>query len=279
MTVQLIDLVGTLTGGGMGQTRPPNVIVMSNLSRGAAETGARGHFMLKYVAAGKELYRYGGKTFPVAAGQFLAVPPGMAGEVEIAHQSGAASGMCLGLKCLDTQSAPMEAPLLFAASCSTLGQMLARSHRQMATGPSPRARVAEHLAAGTARHFETLMEEALGHLSALAASRPVTRYDLLRKLTLARAYLHDVDDRPVALGEVAAAAGVSQFHLLRSFRACFGLPPSTYHRRIRLEAARAAVERAEMTCTQAALRYGFADGASFSHAHRRAFGTAPTRKV
>ncbi len=58
-------------------------IVLSNLQRGNVGSMPHGAASLKYVAAGVEVYRYDGKTYPVSAGQFLYVPEQISGDVEI----------------------------------------------------------------------------------------------------------------------------------------------------------------------------------------------------
>jgi AraC family transcriptional regulator len=70
---------------------------------------------------------------------------------------------------------------------------------------------------------------------------------------------------------------MSRFQLLRYFRDCFGAPPATYHRQLRLRLAREAVERSGLSWADAAHRFGFSDGSSLSHAFRRTFGEAPVR--
>jgi transcriptional regulator GlxA family with amidase domain len=96
---------------------------------------------------------------------------------------------------------------------------------------------------------------------------------------VARGYLHAVTERPVELAELAKAAGISRFQLLRSFRDAFGAPPGAYHRNLRLRLAKQEIDRKALSCSEAAHRFGFADCSSFSHSYRRAFGEAPIRSL
>lgn len=123
------------------------------------------------------------------------------------------------------------------------------------------------------------MEDVARELDSLGHLKKSTRYENLRRLGVARGYLHDVTDRPVELAELATVAGISRFQLLRHFRDCYGAPPGAYHRHLRLQLAKQAVDDGHLSCAQAAHRFGFADSSSFSHAYRRAFGRAPVRSI
>jgi AraC-like DNA-binding protein len=123
------------------------------------------------------------------------------------------------------------------------------------------------------------MEETLRMIAGIDAQKPSTRYETMRRLNVARGYLHEVTDRPVELAELAKVSGISRFQLLRNFRDVFGAPPAAYHRNLRLCLAKEQVESRRLTCSQAAHRFGFADCSSFSHAYRRVFGEPPIRSL
>lgn len=274
------ELSGTL---GHGPARPGDAggrVVLSTLKAGAAESAAGACLGLKYVGAGTEVYRYGGATQTVSAGQFLIVPPGASGYVEIASRGQETLGLCVYLQQSAEHGAlSLDAPMLFPARCSPLGTMLEAAHARMRRSSFDRREVAGKLSAHVRAGLEPLIAETLGQLDAMDGMRASTRYELLRRLNTARAYLHAVCDRPVELAELARVAGTSRFHLLRNFRDCFGAPPATYHRRLRLAQAKAEIAAGRLSCAQAATRFGFADASSFSHAYRRAFGHAPLRSA
>jgi len=88
--------------------------------------------------------------------------------------------------------------------------------------------------------------------------------------------------RPVALPEVASAAGATVRTLSRAFRRKHGIGPIAFLRRQRLEAARRDLRAAEglsTTVTAVALRYGFEHLGRFAGAYRRAFGEAPSETL
>jgi AraC-like DNA-binding protein len=257
-------------------------VVLSNLSRGSGESSPQPCAGLKYVAAGVEVYRFGGKAYPVSAGQFLYVPELHPGDVEIGRsEDPSALGLCIYLP----DSVPlggvsaMEPPMMFPAACSTLGRLLGDSVNQMVRSGPKRAQIAVMLLQQVGQHTELLLEESVRILDGIGALKPATRYETLRRLNVARGYLHSVTDRPVELAELAKVAGISRFQLLRSFRDAFGAPPAAYHRNLRLTLAKEEIEHRLLSCSDAAHRFGFADCSSFSHAYRRVFGKAPIRSL
>jgi AraC-like DNA-binding protein len=95
-----------------------------------------------------------------------------------------------------------------------------------------------------------------------------------RALRAACDYLADRPERNVSLDELAIAAGIGKFRLVRLFRERTGLPPHALHLAHRIRAARRLLEASETIAATAAAT-GFADQ---SHLHRhfqRTLGLAP----
>jgi len=90
----------------------------------------------------------------------------------------------------------------------------------------------------------------------------------------ARAHIDAHCTEHVSLAELAAAAGVSECHLVRQFRRHVGAPPHAYLLRRRLERARELLDRGAAPCAVAHLT-GFADQAHFTRQFRRRFGLPP----
>ena len=90
----------------------------------------------------------------------------------------------------------------------------------------------------------------------------------------AKAVLWDRFDQPVTLDELAAAAGLSRFHLLRSFVRRFGIPPHAYQNHVRVERARALLVRG-VPPSVAAVDVGFADQSHLTRHFKRIHGVAP----
>jgi len=96
------------------------------------------------------------------------------------------------------------------------------------------------------------------------------------RLTLERAreLLHDRWSENVTLDALAAATGLSRFHLVRAFASQFGLPPHAYQIQVRLARARALLAAGLRPATVAA-ETGFADQSHLTRQFKLAYGTTP----
>jgi len=92
----------------------------------------------------------------------------------------------------------------------------------------------------------------------------------------ARAYLADRWDRPVALAELAAFAGLSRFELIRRFRLQTGLTPHVFQTNLRIAHARTMLRAGDPIAAVAA-SCGFADQSHLTRTFRRAVGVTPGR--
>lgn len=99
--------------------------------------------------------------------------------------------------------------------------------------------------------------------------------DLFRRLCRARDRLHDQSAQPPRLRELARFAGVSQFHLLRVFRTCFGETPHEYVSRLRIERSKELL-RSGHSVTDACLEVGFTGLGSFSSRFKSLVGVPPS---
>jgi AraC-like DNA-binding protein len=260
--------------------RSEGKVVLSDVTHGS-HVGTRMHGTgIKYVAHGTEHYVIGGRHYAVKAGQFLCMSQSLEYVGEVQRGQGRALGICMFVPARGAVAAGtdlFEVPLIFSAECSSLGRFVRTRHKAMVQPAADRPALAASLLGAVEAQLEPLMAETMSALDSLPALKKATRYESLRRLNVARGYLHSVTDRAVDLPELATYAGMSRFQLLRYFRDCFGAPPASYHRRLRLQLAREKVEQDGLTWTQAAQRFGFADGSSLSHAYRRTFGEAPAR--
>jgi AraC-like DNA-binding protein len=87
-------------------------------------------------------------------------------------------------------------------------------------------------------------------------------------------YLGDRPERNVGLEELAAAAGIGKFRLIRLFRERTGLPPHALHVAHRVRAARRLLE-AGHTIAATAAATGFADQSHLHRHFRRSLGMTP----
>lgn len=99
-----------------------------------------------------------------------------------------------------------------------------------------------------------------------------------RTLRQAEAYIRAHVEDPIAIHEVAAAAGCSVRSLQLAFRNFRETTPLLAIRQARLEAAAEAMHACEtkgLTVTEVAHRFGFANPGRFTRLYREAFGEAP----
>ncbi len=95
-----------------------------------------------------------------------------------------------------------------------------------------------------------------------------------RRLLIARELLQERYRGPLPLRDLAAAAGLSEFHLLRAYRAAFGETPHQHLTRLRLEHAKRALARGA-TVTEVCFDVGYSSLGSFSSLFTRATGRSP----
>ena len=91
---------------------------------------------------------------------------------------------------------------------------------------------------------------------------------------------HDHIDRhyaePLDLDRIAAVAGVSKYHFVRSFRMTYGETPMRYLTRRRIERAQDLLRAANLTVTEICMLVGFSSLGSFSTRFTALVGESPT---
>ena len=111
----------------------------------------------------------------------------------------------------------------------------------------------------------------------LPASRASTRAELWRRVNRARDFLHAHLGSAITLSDVAAAACLSPFHLLRTFRAAFRQTPHDYLQQCRLERAKFLLEKTRIPVTAICLDCGFTSLGSFSTLFHKSCGMSPRK--
>jgi len=109
----------------------------------------------------------------------------------------------------------------------------------------------------------------------LPAVRASTREELWRRVNRARDFVHAHLGSQVRLSEIAAAACLSPFHLLRTFQAAFRQTPHQYLNQCRLERARFLLEKTRIPITAICLDCGFTSLGSFSALFHKSCGLSP----
>jgi AraC-like DNA-binding protein len=92
----------------------------------------------------------------------------------------------------------------------------------------------------------------------------------------ARAFLNEHYTDRSGLGDIARAAGCSEFHLCRVFRSETGLTLHEYRHQLRLRRALEPVGEGSRQLIEIAMALGYASHSHFTSAFRRAFGVTPS---
>ncbi len=103
---------------------------------------------------------------------------------------------------------------------------------------------------------------------------PVTWAERRRAVAACR-FIEDHAEGPLSLAEIAAHAGLSPFHFLRSFKRALGVTPHQFLVQSRLSRAAALLLDTEAPVTDVAYAAGFADLANFNRSFRQALGCSP----
>jgi AraC-like DNA-binding protein len=123
------------------------------------------------------------------------------------------------------------------------------------------SRIVSLFASLLARHAETRVEAPSRRREPTAVRR-------------ARAYLDENLSDKVTLYELATAAGITPFRLLRAFQHTFGLTPHAYQMQARVRAAHAMVMR-QAALADVAAATGFADQAHLTRVFKSIMGATP----
>jgi len=260
-------------------TAPGGKLVYCDLKAGSSMISAPAP-SLKLVLEGDERYEIDGRSIAVRPGEFLYLDAGMPC---VGSNRTDMKGICL---LLPPTLAPPEGsyafghdPLLgralvLSTKASAMGRALWDYGRRIASDPALGPRLAPELAARVEIAIAEPLAESRAAMDGVKAAKLSTRRELYRRLERARTFLHANDDRNVTLGEMAAIAGLSQFHLARYFKNAFDQSPISYHRELRLKRA-AALLADGASVAEAAEATGYSDPVALSHAFRRKYGAPP----
>jgi len=111
----------------------------------------------------------------------------------------------------------------------------------------------------------------------MASVGPRVPIDLIPHLRRARDHIDRNYDRPLDIAELAAIAGVSRHHFVRSFGSVYGDTPMRQLTRRRIERAQDLLRSANLTVTEVCMMVGFSSLGSFSSRFHELTGETPTQ--
>ncbi|WP_191089332.1 helix-turn-helix transcriptional regulator [Microbacterium radiodurans] len=103
-----------------------------------------------------------------------------------------------------------------------------------------------------------------------------------RTVRRAVAFMEEHVGEAISIGDIAVAAGTSVRALQSAFHRAFGIPPSTYLRRLRIEGAHAELRAAHpgsSTVREVATRWGFAHTGRFAQLYAAIYGEHPSHTL
>jgi AraC-like DNA-binding protein len=122
--------------------------------------------------------------------------------------------------------------------------------------------------------LETLGELVIRHASSPDAGAKAPAPRSTAALRRVRDLLEAEYARTVTISELAREAGLSTFHLIRVFRASFGLPPYKYLEQVRIQQARRLI-RHGFPLTHVVHATGFSDQSHLTRYFKRIVGVTP----
>ncbi len=125
------------------------------------------------------------------------------------------------------------------------------------------------------RRLVSVHERTAQEADRLSNARAATRAELYRRLHRARDYISATYERPIALKDVAAVACLSPNHLLRSFKAAFGITPYQFLIDERLRQARWLLAHTDRSVTDICFAVGYESLGSFSWRFTQRYGLSP----
>jgi AraC-like DNA-binding protein len=128
---------------------------------------------------------------------------------------------------------------------------------------------------------QTLILDLLAQLILRYAENPSCLAKLgeeIQPIERVRTYIEEHYDREISLEQLAQIANLSSFHLNRSFRQTFGLPPHAYQIQVRIMRAKRLL-RKERSIERVAIETGFASQSHFGSHFKRLVCVTPRQYI
>jgi AraC-like DNA-binding protein len=250
-------------------------------------TRSAGAFSIKWMARGRARYALERRPATVSRATAVLVDQDQPYEMEFDARGGGES-FCL----FYSKALVAEAWASVEAGCSaTVGDAALRDFPNVTFAPAaPLAQALAHLhddgPEACASLIETrsllalnaAIETACRHrrLTARApAAKPATRAHVVGLLERARDLILAADGVGLDLKSLAAEVGLSRFHLLRLYKAVYGVTPLGFAEQIRMAAAERRLAAPRRSVGEIAAELGYDSPSAFARAFRRHRGQSP----
>jgi AraC-like DNA-binding protein len=233
------------------------------------------YLVIGLVEAGVQSYTYRGARHLTSAGQMFIVNADEPHTGEAATDAGYVyRTLCIG----EAAVRDMTRDLLTSDRTHHLkGAIIADS--DLVSGIR---KVHRSLIAGAPRlEIDVLLRDAVSQIYARYSDTRVPTRDLGRAgraVSKAQEYIEENFSANLSLQDLSQVAGLSPYHLSRSFTRVTGLPPHTYLDKTRLRRVRELLDRGEPIAA-AAVAVGYVDQSHLTHRFKRTFGITPRQYV
>jgi AraC family transcriptional regulator len=275
-------------------TNPSKITILNGFARQFSVRQEHGAFSLKWIPKGAARYKVGGTQHHLVGEKVLLLHAGQPYEVEFLDRSGTES-FCLFFsepllkevladREVDSDLLPVArsghlydhsqfADMVFRPQ-GDLMAVLRRLRHSIVAFDEPSDQLEETLLSLVGNLIA--ISDDHGRLAKnVPAKRPATRRLLLGRLQRAREMIEDHQGRPPPLDELAQASCLSKFHLLRLFKATFGVPPLEYAERFRVERSKDLLRCTQLSIGQVSQRLGYESQSAFAKMFRRHVGVTP----
>lgn len=245
---------------------------------------------VKFVASGEEQYIANGRKYVVREGEYLIGNDFTSAVVKINHAT-PVQGICIDissgiiaevadyhdLSMVDVKEFLLSNQFLvnrYHFSNTQVGSMLQHIRNNIKTGFIHADVQRQELFYNLAEALISDQRFVFHHLRKMDFRKPCTNEDVFRVLLQVRLFLEEHVTERVSLDDLALKAGISKYHLIRSFKKTFGVSPYRYQLRKRLELAWLDLNNGSCI-SDVAFRCGYPDVSSFTKAFRLLFGQTP----
>lgn len=242
---------------------------------------------LKMVFEGQEHYHLAGKTFSVNPGEVLIIRENETFETSIDLKAKTV-GICIDLNPVLLESMQrdlfgeepvqvltrdFEAFKLYRSQ-NILTPFLTQLKRCYEYGANP-ALIEENMVQ-VSQLFLKLANEYFQQYQYIPVRKLSTKKELFYRLHESADYIQAYWNHDLKLSEIAQHAGISLYYFQRLFKGYYGLSPSQYQEKIRMEKARHLLERGQERITAIAQLCGYSDIQYFNKRFRRYYQVAPS---
>ena len=256
----------------LNETPSPRRAAELRRSRRGAPPPALARLHLRRVRSGCETLSLGGRELRLDEDAYLIVDTGIEA---VTSRAAAAAPATLRILVFGSESEGLASALRAAASDASGAFFLPtlRSHGDPVSRQFERVERAADAGGAFEAEVAALMQlmlEAEQRLHrrahAIATVKPATRRELFRRILVAADFIRSRYQQPLRLTDIAAAACLSRFHLLRLFEQVHGMTPHAYLAHKRKTVALRLIAQTGLGLDEIALHSGFGSRSSlFRH--------------